>query len=62
MGNPFDVKAVKFDASVAKKVGLEEAIYLSNVEYWVEKNAANKKHFHDGYYWTYKWPLMSSIF
>ena len=42
-----------FEKSVAEKVGVEEAIMLSNIEYWVEKNAANRKHFYDGCYWTY---------
>ena len=53
MSSPFDIKAVRFDAHIAQKVGVEEAIYLSNIEYWVERNAANNKHLFDGYYWTY---------
>ena len=42
-----------FEQHVAIKTGVEEAIMLSNIEYWVEKNAANGKHFYDGSYWTY---------
>jgi len=42
-----------FEKSVAEQVGVEAAILLSNIEFWVEKNAANEKHFYDGCYWTY---------
>ena len=42
-----------FNVEVASKVGVECAIILSNIDFWIEKNAANKKHFHDGNYWTY---------
>ncbi len=43
----------QFEKSVAEHVGVEAAILLSNIEFWVEKNAANEKHFYDGNYWTY---------
>ncbi|WP_431471942.1 hypothetical protein I5168_12085 [Nonlabens sp. SCSIO 43208] len=42
-----------FDVKVAKDVGTDAAIVLSNIQYWVFKNAANDKNFHDGKYWTY---------
>lgn len=42
-----------FDSDVAQKYGLKEAIILSHIAYWVAKNEANEKHFHDGRYWTY---------
>jgi len=42
-----------FDIEDAKKYGVNAAIILNNIRFWVEKNAANKKHFHDGKYWTY---------
>ena len=42
-----------FDIDIAKKVGTNCAVILHNISYWVEKNKANKKHFHDGKYWTY---------
>src|SRR5690606_9437487 len=29
------------------------AIFLNNLAFWIHKNQANKKHFHDGRYWTY---------
>lgn len=42
-----------FDVEVAKKYGLEEAIIIYHINYWISKNKANNKHFHDGRYWTY---------
>lgn len=42
-----------FDIELAKKYGLNEAIVLNNFYFWIEKNRANGKHYHDGYYWTY---------
>ena len=42
-----------FDVEVAKKVGSDAAIMLSNIQYWVFKNAANERNLHDGRYWTY---------
>lgn len=43
----------KFDVELAKIYGVEEAIMLDNFLYWIRKNEANDKHFHDGKYWTY---------
>ena len=42
-----------FDVEEAKKYGVECAIILNNIRFWIEKNKANKKHFYDGLYWTY---------
>lgn len=42
-----------FDVEVAKKYGVNAAIILANIAFWVAKNEANGEHFHDGYYWTY---------
>lgn len=42
-----------FDIEVAKKYGIEEAIILNSLYYWIEKNKANGTHFYDGHYWTY---------
>lgn len=33
--------------------GIEESILLHHFYYWIAKNAANNKHFHEGLYWTY---------
>ena len=42
-----------FDTSLATKYGVNEAIMLNNFVFWIAKNEANGKHFHDGRYWTY---------
>lgn len=36
-----------------QKYGAEEAIMLYNFRFWIWKNKANEKHFHEGRYWTY---------
>lgn len=38
---------------LAIQYGADIAIFLHNLVFWVEKNRANGKHFHDGRYWTY---------
>jgi len=42
-----------FDIEHAKKYGVLEAILLQNLGFWILRNIANKKHEHDGFYWTY---------
>lgn len=42
-----------FDPKVAVLVGLNAAVLYKNILYWCEKNKANNRHLHDGYYWTY---------
>lgn len=44
-----------FQISDAEEYGVEEAIMLSNIRYWVDKNTAedSERHFHEGVYWTY---------
>jgi hypothetical protein len=42
-----------FDVDIAVKHGVNEAIFIENLRFWVAKNQANKKHFYDGRYWTY---------
>ena len=42
-----------FSVSVANKFGVEKAILLQNIAFWLDKNLANEKHFHDGRVWTY---------
>ena len=37
----------------AVEYGVEKAILLYNIEYWLGKNKANGKNLKDGYYWTY---------
>ena len=42
-----------FDPLIAKQVGLNAATIYQNILWWAERNAANNKHSHDGYIWTY---------
>lgn len=42
-----------YDADIAKKYGMAEAVLIYNFAFWIGKNIANNKHFHDGRYWTY---------
>jgi hypothetical protein len=42
-----------FDIEIAKRYGIQPAILLKNIYFWIEKNRANDKNFYDGYYWTY---------
>lgn len=42
-----------FNLKAATNFGVEEAVLLHNIFFWIEKNKANKRHFYDGNYWTY---------
>jgi hypothetical protein len=42
-----------FETEDADLYGVECAIVLYNIRFWILKNIANKKHFHDELYWTY---------
>lgn len=42
-----------FDIEDAKVYGVDKAILLSNLRFWLTKNAANESSGHDGFYWTY---------
>ncbi len=42
-----------FDISIATKYGVNVAIFLNNLAFWIQKNIANERHYYDGRYWTY---------
>lgn len=42
-----------FDTEVAKEYGVDIAIVVNNIAFWLQKNKANGKHIHDGKVWTY---------
>lgn len=42
-----------FNIYIAKKYGVNSAVLLKNLYFWIEKNKANESNFYDGYYWTY---------
>ncbi len=43
----------QFDIDVATDVGVNASIIFCSIRYWIEKNEANKKNYHDDRYWTY---------
>jgi len=42
-----------FASEDAKQYGVDGAIMLHHIRYWVAKNEANDRNFHEGKYWTY---------
>ncbi|MBQ8042881.1 MAG: conserved phage C-terminal domain-containing protein [Clostridia bacterium] len=38
---------------IAKLYGIEEALVLNNIYFWVEKNKANEQNYYEGKYWTF---------
>lgn len=42
-----------FDGAVAEMYGVDGAVFISRLQFWIEKNAANDRHYHEGRYWTY---------
>lgn len=42
-----------FNVEAARLYGVDEAIFLHSLAFWIAKNRANKKHLHDGRYWSY---------
>lgn len=43
----------QFDTDIAAMYGVDESIMIANLQFWIRKNEANGKHFHDGRFWTY---------
>lgn len=43
----------QFDTDIAALYGVDESIMITNLQFWIRKNEANGKHFHDGRFWTY---------
>lgn len=42
-----------FKSEIANIYGVDGAILIENLYFWIMKNKANEKHFYDGCYWTY---------
>ena len=42
-----------FDVEIAVEYGINAAILLQNLDFWIAKNKANKENYIDGRYWTY---------
>lgn len=43
----------QFDVDIATQYGVNGAILIQNVSFWIIKNKANHKNFFEGRYWTY---------
>ena len=41
-----------FNVEIAKKFGMEIAVFLDHMAFWITKNIANNHNYHDGFYWT----------
>lgn len=42
-----------FNVEIAKKYGVDGAIIIEHLYFWIQKNKVNDKNFYDGRYWTY---------
>lgn len=42
-----------FDIDIARQYGVNAAILLENIGYWIKRNEANRINFYDGNYWTF---------
>lgn len=42
-----------FNVELATAYGIEKAVIINNLYFWIDHNAKNKVHIHDGYVWTY---------
>ena len=49
----FDEQPLVVDRKLAKVIGLNEAIVVQQVHYWITINKKANKNFHEGKYWAY---------
>ena len=42
-----------FDVDIALRYGVNAAVLLENIGYWIKRNEANGTNFYDGTYWTF---------
>lgn len=49
----FKAHPLVVDKHLAKILGLNEALVLQQINYWLEINKKKNNNFHDGRYWTY---------
>ena len=42
-----------FSVEIAQQYGVNEAIMLHNLAFWIRKNAVDGRHIHDGQVWTF---------
>ena len=49
----YNIEPKVINTELACLIGLNGAIVLQQLHYWIEKNKAANTNFHDGHYWTY---------
>lgn len=49
----FDEAPLVIDVTLAKNIGLNEAIVVQQINYWIEINRKKNTNFHEGCFWTY---------
>lgn len=49
----FNEKPIVIDTGLAMIVGLNQAVVIQQIHYWIEINQKKKQNFYDGKYWTY---------
>ena len=42
-----------FDVDIAQRYGVNAAVLLENISYWIKQNEANETNFFDGTFWTF---------
>ena len=42
-----------FESKIAEMYGVNAAVILQHIAFWIKANEANDRNYHDGYYWTY---------
>lgn len=47
------MKSYQFDTDIAQQYGVDNAIMIWNLSYWIQHNESNGMHFHNGRTWTY---------
>ena len=49
----FDEQPIVANKTLAREIGLNEALILQQINYWIEINKKSGNNFYDGRYWTY---------
>lgn len=49
----FDEQPLVVSATLAVKIGLEEAMIIQQIHYWVEINTKADRNYKEGFYWTF---------
>lgn len=48
-----EIKEHSFDVRIAKSLGLNCAVFLKNLQYWLTLNKGNEHNYHENRYWSY---------